>query len=179
MASRFDSISLGNVIHVWFPPPASGDGGQQVQMRWFCRVILCSVVCDLDPGFDVSFHTPNLSFSITETVCYLRLPVCWRVHGKPARGWFLEMPAKPNKTHQRLRLKINTFVDEYRRGQKVCARPDFSTLLGSDVCICLPCTTFKCASERRWADKVRQGHILLAGCMKVRGWVTLQNFLPQ
>lgn len=134
MASRLILSPWVNVIHVWSPPAASGDGGQQVQMRRFCRVILCRVVCDLDPGFDVSFHTPNLSFSITETVCYLRLPVRWRVHGKPARGWFLEMPAK---THQRLRSKINTFVDEYRRGQKVCARPDYSTLLGSDVCNCL------------------------------------------
>lgn len=37
----------------------------------------------------------------------------------------------------------------------------------------------ECVSERQWADRMRQRHILEAGCMKALDWVTLQHFLPQ
>lgn len=54
--------------------------GQPVQTRWFCQVILCCV-CVLGPSFAMSFYTPNLSFSVTLAVCYLRpcvLACAWK-----------------------------------------------------------------------------------------------------
>lgn len=122
---------------------------QPVQMRQYCQVILCCV-CVLDQSFAMSFYTPNLSFSITVAVCMESLCV-----------WDFQKGLQEQK---RARLR-NTYANEHHQDQKVCVKPDFSTLPGRDVCFCLPCPTFTRASERRWADKVRQGHILLAGCV--------------
>lgn len=74
---------------------------------------------------------------------------------------------------------VSRWISQGSKGPCKSSGPHFSTLLGPNAHICLSCPTFECTSERRRADKVRQRHILQAGCIKVLDWVTLRNFLPQ
>lgn len=58
-------------------------------------------------SFATSFYTPNLSWSVTVAVCVISRKTCKYRSGQA--------------------YARNTDVDEYRRDQKVCAKPDFST----------------------------------------------------
>lgn len=85
----------------------------------------------------MSFYTPNLSFSVIYALCI------------GVKAYICEISRNACKNRSGRAYARNTYVKEHCRDQKVCVKPDFSTLPGQDVCIGLPCPTFKCASERQ------------------------------
>lgn len=110
---------------------ASSDGGHQ--SRWtdsaksFSAVLLV-IWISLCHSIPQICHSPSLWLTVSYCI-YISLSVRWRVHGKPACGWFLERPARIEAGVLTFMLKINTLVDEYHRDQRVCVKAMARTFL--------------------------------------------------
>lgn len=118
----------------------------------------------------------------SDWLCVIYISLCASVCAWKAWVWVISRKACKKRSRCTTIAQNKHFSRWISQGSKGLCKSNgthFSTLFGPNVCICLPCPTFKCTSERHWADKTRQRHILQAGCMKVLDWVTLRNFLPQ
>lgn len=132
---------------------ASSDGGHQ--SRWtdsaksFSAVLLVIWV-SLCHSIPQICHSPSqwltVSYCIYISLC--ALACAWK-----ACMWVISRKACKNRsgciTIYAQNKHVSRWISQGSKGLCISNGPHFSTLLGPNVCICLPCPTFKCTSVSR------------------------------